>query len=118
MRGGSSIFEPSTGPKVLFVPRRPVPKGLGENAFFARLRPVGAPNKLFSSCALVRKIIIQRSSHLWKADALGALGAACAGGCWRGPSASWEGGNPMCVNVCNSKTSLSANICLHHSAPG
>ena len=34
MRGGSSIFEPSTGPKVLFVPRRPVPKGLGENAFF------------------------------------------------------------------------------------
>ena len=27
MRGGSSIFEPSTGP------RRPVPKGLGENAF-------------------------------------------------------------------------------------
>ena len=33
MRGGSSIFEPSTGPKVLFVPRRPVPKGLGENAF-------------------------------------------------------------------------------------
>ena len=46
MRGGSSIFEPSTGPKVLFVPRRPVPKGLGENAFFARLRPVGAPNKV------------------------------------------------------------------------
>ena len=45
MRGGSSIFEPSTGPKVLFVPRRPVLKGLGENAFFARLRPVGAPNK-------------------------------------------------------------------------
>ena len=42
MRGGSSIFEPSTGPKVLKVPRRPVPKGLGENAFFARLRPVGA----------------------------------------------------------------------------
>ena len=37
--------EPSTGPKVLFVPRRPVPKGLGENAFFARLRPVGATNK-------------------------------------------------------------------------
>ena len=47
MRGGSSIFEPSTGPKVLFVQRRPVPKGLGENAFFARLRPVGALNKLF-----------------------------------------------------------------------
>ena len=46
MRGGSSIFEPSTGPKVLFVPRRPVPKGLGENAFFARLRPVGASNKV------------------------------------------------------------------------
>ena len=46
MRGGSSIFEPSTGPKVLFVPRRPVPKGLGENAFFARLRPVGAINKV------------------------------------------------------------------------
>ena len=45
MRGGSSIFEPSTGPKVLFVPRRPVPKGLGESAFFARLRPVGAPHK-------------------------------------------------------------------------
>ena len=45
MRGGSSIFEPSTGPKVLFVPRRPVPKGLGENSFFARLRPVGAQNK-------------------------------------------------------------------------
>ena len=44
MRGGSSIFEPSTGPKVLKVPRRPVPKGLGENAFFARLRPVGASN--------------------------------------------------------------------------
>ena len=45
MRGGSSIFQPSTGPKVLKVPRRPVPKGLGENAFFARLRPVGASNK-------------------------------------------------------------------------
>ena len=45
MRGGSSIFEPSTGPKVLKVPRRPVPKGLGENAFFARLRPVGALNR-------------------------------------------------------------------------
>ena len=45
MRGGSSIFEPLTGPKVLFVPRRPVPKGLGENAFFARLRAVGAKNK-------------------------------------------------------------------------
>ena len=45
MRGGSSIFEPSTVPKVLFVPRRPVPKGLGENALFARLRPVGAFNK-------------------------------------------------------------------------
>ena len=46
MRGGSSIFEPSTGPKVLFVPRRPVPKGLGENACFARLRPIGAPNNV------------------------------------------------------------------------
>ena len=43
MRGGSSIFGPSTGPKVVFVPRRPVPMGLGGNAFFARLRAVGAP---------------------------------------------------------------------------
>ena len=45
VRGGSSIFQPSTGPKVLFVPRRPVPMGLGGNAFFARLQAVGAINK-------------------------------------------------------------------------
>ena len=45
MRGGSSIFQPLTGPKVLFVPRRPVPMGLGGNAFFARLQAVGAFNK-------------------------------------------------------------------------
>ena len=43
MRGGSCIFQPSTGHKV-FVPRRPVPMGLGGNAFFARLQAVGAPN--------------------------------------------------------------------------
>ena len=42
MRGGSSDFEASEGPKVLFVPRRPAPMG---SAFFARLRNVGAPNK-------------------------------------------------------------------------
>ena len=44
----AAFFEPSTGPKVLFVPRRPVPKGLGENAFFcaftARRSPKQTPN--------------------------------------------------------------------------
>ena len=44
MRGGSSIFQPSTGPKVLFVPRTPVTMGLGGNAFFARLQAAGASN--------------------------------------------------------------------------
>ena len=42
MRGGSSMIEPSTAPKVLFVPHRPIPMGLGGNAFFARLQAVGA----------------------------------------------------------------------------
>ena len=45
MRGGSSIFQPSTGPKALFAPRTPVTMGLGGNAFFARLQAAGAFNK-------------------------------------------------------------------------
>ena len=36
MRGGSNNFEASDGPKVLLVPRRPVPMGSGGSAFFAR----------------------------------------------------------------------------------
>ena len=34
MRGGTSDFEASEGPKALFVPRRPVPMCSGGNAFF------------------------------------------------------------------------------------
>ena len=37
-------------PKVLFVPHRRVPMGLGGNAFFARLQAVGASHKDSSNC--------------------------------------------------------------------
>ena len=36
MRGGSSNFEASEGPKARFLPSRPVPMGTGGNAFFER----------------------------------------------------------------------------------
>ena len=36
VRGGSSDFEASEGPKLLLVPRRPVPMGSGGCAFFTR----------------------------------------------------------------------------------
>ena len=36
MRGGSNDFEASGAPKVLFVPRRPVPMKSGGDAFFVR----------------------------------------------------------------------------------
>ena len=45
MRGGTSYFEASEAPEVLFVPCTPVLMGLGGKVAFARARLYEAPNE-------------------------------------------------------------------------